>query len=87
MLPGIGPTHRPVSCFPARAGPIPCADRLFRVHALEITIIQVGYFAMILPGLKLLLGSIALNSPSIMCTPGAEMSCSNHAACSVPTAW
>jgi hypothetical protein len=33
MLPGIGPTHRPVPCFPARVGPIPCADRLFRVQA------------------------------------------------------
>ena len=33
MLPGIGPTHWPVPCFPARVGPIPCADRLFRVLA------------------------------------------------------
>jgi hypothetical protein len=34
--PGIGPTHRPVPCFPARAGPIPCADRLFRVPLRRI---------------------------------------------------
>jgi hypothetical protein len=45
-----------------------------------------NYFATILPGLKFRPGSIAVNSPSIMCTPGAEMSCSSHAACSVPTA-
>ncbi len=44
------------------------------------------YWTTILPGLKLLPGSIAANSPSIMCTPGAEMSCSSHGACSVPTA-
>ena len=45
-----------------------------------------GYFGMILPGLRFRPGSMAVNNPSIMCTPGAEMSCSSHAACSVPTA-
>src|SRR5918993_433451 len=46
-----------------------------------------GYLTTILPGLKLPPGSMAENNPSIMCTPGAEMSCSSHGACSVPTAW
>ena len=41
-----------------------------------------SYLATILPGLKLRPGSIAANSPSIMCTPGAEMSCSSQGACS-----
>jgi hypothetical protein len=41
--------------------------------------ITTGYFAMILPGLKFRV--IAVNRPSIMSTPGAEMSCSSQAAC------
>ena len=41
----------------------------------------------ILPGLRLPPGSTPSNRPRSIATPGAEMSCSSHAACSVPTAW
>src|SRR3712207_2078099 len=70
-----GPSPPPESQFVARA-PLPQLGRR-----------RFGYLATILPGLKLRPGSIAANRPSIMCTPGAEMSCSSQAACSVPTAW
>ena len=40
----------------------------------------------IFPGLRFAPGSVPSNSARNMPTPGAEMSCSSHAACSVPTA-
>src|SRR5829696_3695815 len=40
-----------------------------------------------LPGLKFAPGSTPSNSARTIATPAAEMSCSSHCACSVPTAW
>ena len=41
----------------------------------------------IFPGLRFAPGSVPSNRALIIPTPGAEMSCSSHSACSVPTAW
>lgn len=41
----------------------------------------------IFPGFRCLPGSVPVNSALSITTPGAEMSCSSHCACSVPTAW
>jgi hypothetical protein len=71
----------------ASAGPV--FPRTGRSHPLcgpPIPGYKASYFGMILPGVEIPTGSMAVNSPSIVWTPGAEMSCSSQAACSVPTA-